>query len=157
MLEDRPLNPFWHSLDEKIISIFSNSASIFQGPSTNFRSEPPPNFASSRESTDTHIFNGNLFRMYIFFVSIPLIPLSNSAQFPSRGKTIRREESFFNSHIHTKHFLAFPSPPPHPTPPKQSFCGGCLLALLAAFPKMFVLLLMICGYAEVRWVGGDGW
>lgn len=95
------------------------------------------------ESTDTHIFNGNLFRIYIFFCFY-FSPSSAHALPPPDnlhlGKTIRREESFFNSHIHTRIFSLL-------TPPNGDF-----LLVFREF-LMFVLLLTIRG---CEWAEDDG-
>lgn len=59
----------------------------------------------------THIFNGNLFRMFhsFLFLFYPPTP-SIAARFPSRENHPSRGKFFQLSHTHEKHFLAFLSP-----------------------------------------------
>lgn len=101
------------------------------------------------ESTDTHILMEIYSACTFFFVSISLSLAklsSSSLHTPPHGlhlrhtkkkKTIRREKSFFNSHIYTR--ILSRLPPPHAIASHV----GCFLPLFRDF-LMFVLLLMIC-------------
>lgn len=93
-----------------------------RGPQTDFSG-----FAQPRKpSQPIHTFLMEIYSAYTFFVSMPLPSVSHALlpparQSPSR-KTIRREESFFNSHIHTRSARWFwlPTPPAAPS----SFFGS---------------------------------
>lgn len=95
------------------------------------------------ESTDTHNFNGNLFRMFIFSMFL-FSPDSRFHPLSISERTIRWEESFFNSHSHTraKGLCRFS---PHPSVVLGMVAKLLCFYIFSEFPCLFC-----CWFANER-------